>query len=205
VSLPIALQRRFLRWGIRKIKGDLTDISFDAIERILNQQACDFTTYLPNGIRANQVGQKITLSVVPPSPPLPSAFEIPLEPSEITIPQWGIEISMRMENRDALPFSFPKKTDNHDSAVFDLDKISPPIRIRGWIPGDRFVPFGMKGRHKKVHDFFMDMKIPKSKRDRIPLLVCPQGILWVMGYRTDESFRVTEGTRNILRMDMRIV
>ncbi|MEK7286918.1 MAG: tRNA lysidine(34) synthetase TilS [Nitrospirota bacterium] len=210
LSLPLTLRRRVVRWGIQKVRGDLTGISFEAIERVLRrvfEQPESFILSLPRGIRISQQKTALTFFVERPVrvEPLQKtaslAFEIPLASFENAIPQWGLEISTRVESRNA-PLSF---ISNKDEAVFDLDQISSPVIIRQWVHGDRFVPFGMAGWHKKVHDFFIDLKIPKSKRNQVPLLVCPQGIIWVMGYRTDERFRVTDATKRLLWVKMRIV
>jgi tRNA(Ile)-lysidine synthase len=198
MSQPLALQRRLLRWGVRKIQGDLTGIAFDTIETILNRLSKNFTLTLPHGILARKAENQLTLSVALPLAIPPEAIEISLDVSKMVIPQWGIEISIRVSDQG-------KPEASPSAAVFDRDQISSPVVIRRWREGDRFVPFGMKGRHKKVHDFFIDMKIPKSKRDKIPLLVCPEGIIWVMGFRTDERFQLTEQTKRFLHVDMRIV
>ncbi len=52
---------------------------------------------------------------------------------------------------------------------FDYDKIIGPIILRYRKDGDRFMPLGMTG-NKKIKDLFMDLKIPKSKRNEIPLI-----------------------------------
>lgn len=82
---------------------------------------------------------------------------------------------------------------------FDMDKINGNLRLRNRKNGDRFVPFGMKGS-KKIKDYFIDEKIPKDLRDKIPLIVDKESILWVIGYRTDEKYRITDKTRHILKI-----
>jgi tRNA(Ile)-lysidine synthase len=82
--------------------------------------------------------------------------------------------------------------------LFDADRYSEPLIIRSWQAGDRFSPQGMKGRNKKLQDFFTDGKIARYQRDMIPLLVAPEGILWVVGMRQDERFVVSSGTSRCL-------
>ena len=84
------------------------------------------------------------------------------------------------------------------SASFDFGKLTFPLHIRYWQHGDTFVPFGMKGM-KKLSDFFIDRKIPKAKKNRIPLLCNGNGdILWVIGLRSDDRYKVTQDTKRIL-------
>lgn len=83
-------------------------------------------------------------------------------------------------------------------AVFDADRCSGPLVVRSWRAGDRFVPQGMKGNSKKLQDFFTDRKVPRQRREALPLLVAPEGILWVVGMRQDERFAVRSETVNCL-------
>jgi tRNA(Ile)-lysidine synthase len=83
-------------------------------------------------------------------------------------------------------------------ALFDADRFSEPLLIRAWQAGDRFSPHGMKGKSKKLQDFFTDRKIARHERGKIPLLVAPEGILWVVGMRQDERFIVRGGTTRCL-------
>jgi len=83
-------------------------------------------------------------------------------------------------------------------ALFDADRCSEPFLIRSWQAGDRFSPRGMKGKSQKLQDFFTDRKIARCRREEIPLLVAPEGILWVVGMRQDERFAVRRGTTNCL-------
>jgi tRNA(Ile)-lysidine synthase len=85
-----------------------------------------------------------------------------------------------------------------ERVLFDADRFSEPLQVRPWQPGDRFFPQGMKGKSKKLQDFFTDRKIARHRRENIPLLVAPEGILWVVGMRQDERFIVTENTTSCL-------
>ncbi len=80
---------------------------------------------------------------------------------------------------------------------FDYDMMSNCLHVRNRRDGDRFNPIGMKGR-KKLKDFFIDEKIPKEKRDLIPLIVNGEDIIWILGYRISNKYKVTEKTKNII-------
>lgn len=96
---------------------------------------------------------------------------------------------------------FNEKRDTY-TRYFDLDKIQGNIAIRNRRPGDRFIPFGMSGT-KKLKDYFIDEKISKDLRDKIPLIVDENYILWVIGYRTDERYKISDETRKILKISYR--
>jgi tRNA(Ile)-lysidine synthase len=87
-------------------------------------------------------------------------------------------------------------------AYLDAKKASFPLCIRNPRRGDSFQPLGMSG-HKKLSDFFIDRKIPRSERKRIPLVVKDETIVWVAGHQIDNEFRVTEKTDKILRIEIR--
>ena len=83
----------------------------------------------------------------------------------------------------------------------DFDKIEGPLIIRNRMKGDKFIPLGMTGK-KKLKDFFIDEKIPRDKRDKIPVVQCSKGIIWVAGYRMSEEYKTDKYTKKTLIMEM---
>lgn len=81
----------------------------------------------------------------------------------------------------------------------DADKIEYPLVLRHWKPGDAFYPYGMKGK-KKLSDFFVDSKLNRIEKDNCWLLISGNEIIWVIGYRTDDRFKVDERTKKILEI-----
>ncbi len=84
-------------------------------------------------------------------------------------------------------------------ASFDKSNLKFPLVIRNWKKGDYFYPFGMKGR-KKLSDFFTDHKIPLPDKKKIWIMESGGEIAWIIGMRTDDRFKVTPSTRNILQI-----
>ena len=88
--------------------------------------------------------------------------------------------------------------DPNKEAFLDLDKTGFSIKARYFRPGDRFRPLGMVG-NKKLKSLFIDSKIPKSIRHRIPILTnAKDDIIWVYGQRIAHFCRVTGKTKKIL-------
>lgn len=79
----------------------------------------------------------------------------------------------------------------------DADKIRFPLLLRRWEEGDWFIPFGMKGK-KKLSDFFTDRKLNIKEKEEAWLLVSGEDIVWVVGERGDNRFRVTPNTRQVI-------
>lgn len=102
---------------------------------------------------------------------------------------------LRQEVFDYTPaFVIPR---DKETACFDADKLSGPLSLRLWQPGDTFVPFGMKGR-KKVSDYLTDRKFSLLQKERQWVLCCGGEIAWLVGERSDNRFRVDENTRRVL-------
>ena len=82
-----------------------------------------------------------------------------------------------------------------DVAQLDFDKLKFPLTLRHWRHGDRFHPLGMKGS-KLLSDFFVDQKFTEWQKRNVWLLVSADDeIFWVVGYRIDERFKVTDSTK----------
>ena len=81
--------------------------------------------------------------------------------------------------------------------MIDADTVGEHLRVRSKHDGDRFYPLGGPGV-KKLQDFFVDEKVPASRRNRTPLLVGDKGIVWVVGHRIDERVRVTGKTKRLI-------
>jgi len=96
--------------------------------------------------------------------------------------------------------SIEKIGDITDSAIYvDKDKLTYPLHLRKWETGDAFQPFGMKGK-KKLSKFFKDEKLSLIDKEKIWLLCSEKEIVWIVGIRQDDKFKVTSQTKNILKI-----
>ncbi|NOY50650.1 MAG: tRNA lysidine(34) synthetase TilS [Chlorobi bacterium] len=86
-----------------------------------------------------------------------------------------------------------------DAAYFDFDRLSFPLYLRKWHKSDRFKPFGMKGT-KLLSDFFIDNKLSVPEKEKARVLLSGGQIIWIVGMRAADSFKVTENTRYILKV-----
>ena len=85
------------------------------------------------------------------------------------------------------------------NAIFDSASIGPVIHVRTRRDGDRFQPLGMINA-KKLQDFMVDSKIPRAWRDRVPLVISPKGIAWVVGWRPSNWARAKDNNRDNLML-----
>ncbi|MBE0428454.1 MAG: tRNA lysidine(34) synthetase TilS [Thermoleophilia bacterium] len=81
--------------------------------------------------------------------------------------------------------------------TIDRDRLTGPLMVRSWLPGDRFRQLGLGGS-KSVQDLFTDEKVPRPERKRIPVVVCGDRIVWVCGLRMSEEFKVADISRRLI-------
>ena len=92
-------------------------------------------------------------------------------------------------------------TKSNKIGYFDFDKLEFPLILRKWKKGDYFMPLGMKNL-KKLSDFFIDNKLSLSDKENIWLLESYNKIIWIVGQRIDERFKITEKTRMVLKIEI---
>ena len=86
---------------------------------------------------------------------------------------------------------------SRDFACIDIDKITFPIIIRKWKEGDYFHPLGMQNR-KKLSDYFTDRKFSVIMKEKTSVLESEGKIVWIIGERLDDRFKVTQSTVRML-------
>lgn len=83
----------------------------------------------------------------------------------------------------------------------DMEKLKFPLMLRKWNNGDYFYPLGMKGK-KKLSKYFKDEKLDILSKNNVWLLLSDNKIVWVIGNRADERFKVTGNTKTILKLEL---
>ena len=213
-SLPIALQRQLLRAAVTKLAGDTRDIQashIDAARSLLNKPAGKRIS-LPHGFICQGGYDEIVIAstakqshLLPcPFPPLPGEFPLKV-PGKTVFTGWKVIASIVGERLDSSSLrGFPSTGEgtcqSNLVADFDLHEAGTEIFVRQRRPGDRFQPLGMN-MPKKLYEFMVDAKIPRSWRDCIPIVYSPQQIIWVVGWRIDDRVKVTEAGEEILRLE----
>jgi len=94
----------------------------------------------------------------------------------------------------------PDKSDPNKAAL-DRATLQFPLTLRHWLPGDRFVPYGMVGS-KKVSDFLTDLKLAIPEKENVFVLLSGTEICWVVGLRIDDRFKLVENTKEEVRFHL---
>jgi tRNA(Ile)-lysidine synthase len=200
-----ALQRQIFRQAIAKLLGDLKDIETRHIEGIMEalNKPAGRQISLPAGLIFRIEYNRCLLGFQPdelvPFPELKGDYTI-RAPGKTEIPGWQVEAEI---------FSPEAFSDNPESreawendgftGYFDHEKVGGNLKLRARRPGDSFLPLGM-GLPKKVGEFMVDARIPRAWRARIPILYTPRQIIWIAGWRIDDRVKITEETRQVLRI-----
>jgi tRNA(Ile)-lysidine synthase len=101
-----------------------------------------------------------------------------------------------------IPMAEHKTTGNPGIASLDLDKLKFPLIVRRWEQGDRFIPLGME-QSKKISDFLIDNKVELSEKEKTCVVESGDHIVWIVGHRISNLFRVTENTRQVYQLSIK--
>jgi tRNA(Ile)-lysidine synthase len=93
------------------------------------------------------------------------------------------------------------KVESKDIVFINMDKLQFPLQLRRWEKGDYFYPLGMNGK-KKLSKFFKDEKFSLVDKENTWLLCSADDIVWVLGKRLDDRFKINNNTKNIVRIDL---
>ena len=209
----IAVQRRMFRQSFFEILGNTDDLYFTHCEAILNLvegDAPNAVLALPKGLQFRRTYQHLifgrNVGSRSPCPVETESFAYPLAiPGEVFVPALKAKVTAELD--DIQSHGVLTIPDGRFEAIFDYEKLKSafaectsktfPLTVRNRRHGDRFQPHGMQGT-KKIKDFLIDAKVPRYERDRIPLLICGDEILWIVGHTTGEQFKIQSGTRQYL-------
>lgn len=198
--LPVALKRRLLRRCFWELAGSKQDLSFEQVERVYNWLETPVQGKIlewPLGIWVSFMGQYITVTRNTVQAQQANYSYTLASPGTKSLPGGLLKVEP-LSAKGIMEETL--KGSNQWQVRIDGDKVKFPLTIRNRRPGDRFYPLGLGGS-KKLKDFFIDLKVPQHLRNQIPIIISADGkIIWVVGLRLDERFKVTEDSENILSL-----
>ena len=192
-----SIQQRIIRNAILKINKSLQGISESQIALVLNMFLAFDTgkeCHLSSDVVARTSYGEFIIEKNITKKEKEYSHNINLQ-GRTNLQDLGYSFDIKVLPRDEIKIIEKSKSIKY----FDFDMVKGKLKIRNRRNGDRIMPFGMKGT-KKIKDYFIDEKIPKEERDKIPLIVDDENILWVVGYRTSEIYKVTADTKQVLEI-----
>lgn len=200
--LPKPFARRIMREGICQIKGHAKGFQKNHIDAICNLiydknkgRMETKTLHLPHGISVRTWGGNLEICKTENRENLQKDFVYFIRgPGEILIPEISAKISIvEMDIKDTPELN----TLTNSQVLMDRENIEFPLCVRTFQNGDRFHPFGAPGS-RKVKRFFTDLKLPLHMRRTVPILTSGNRIIWIAGFRMDESVRIRKKTKKVL-------
>ena len=187
-----AILRRIIRKSIEILNGEIKDISKENIDEFLTIKDLD------NGKKI--IIDKLVLRKTYDSYILENMNRREKFEEVISLPENG-QINFDGLNIKTSIINTNKYEKSKNIGYFDYDKLAFPLKVRTRRNGDRFIPLGHKSE-KKLKDFFIDQKIDREKRDRFPLILSDDKIVWITSLRISDEFKVTESTKKILKIEV---
>lgn len=164
------------------------------IEKMISSRRPNLRVDLPSGVKAKKVYGNLILTTRPTPQVTRETQEIHDGMNHIA----HLNIDVVVKRLKKTPRAFPK---DRFIAYFDADKCSD-LTVRTFRPGDRVRPLGIK-QPVKLKDFFISRKIPLEDRSHVPLLVSGSEIIWIVGHRIDENYKLENTTRNVLKVTVK--
>ena len=197
-AAPLAMQRRLLRYAIDRLPFSGDRASFRDVETLLR--------FVVSGI---SVGRRLTLAgqliaeqhndivLLWQARALPSPSLSVILPVPGTLSLCGLAATLTAK-------TVARRQDGQGRSesrvvLLDFDAVTSPLSLRFPRPGDRFRPLGAAGS-QKLQDFFVNKRVPRAMRPYVPLVLAGPEILWVVGYRIAEPFKVRPETRRVLKL-----
>ena len=190
-SLSYPYQARILRFAIEDLNGSTKDFSKQNIDDFIN------LTNLSNGKKIIKDDLELSKSY--------KSYDLRKTRSESSSDE-KIYLSLGEEksfNGYRISADLVDKAKDKAKTIgyFDYDKLNFPLEIRTRKNGDKFKPLGF-GHSKKLKDFFIDEKIDRKDRNKIPLLFINNKLTWIVGKRRSEDFKVKYEDTNILMVSV---
>lgn len=193
-ELHIAIKRRLARIAVEKIANTLNGFEFKHFESVteLLNKSTGAAVMLPHGLKAYVSYDKVILAKNIEKADKKCYYKLKYDCGN-TISTVNGELSI--ERRKICEIN--GITRERDRIYIDESKIKQGLVLRRREPGDMFSPIGMKGS-KKLKDYFIDEKIPREKRDEIELVADGSEIVWIVGGRISEKYKITDGTKDVI-------
>jgi tRNA(Ile)-lysidine synthetase-like protein len=195
-SLPAALVRRILRQALSAGAGNLTDVTFEHIEAVrglLEEGKSGKSLHLPGGTIVRREFHRLVFTRSGEEI-AEFSYDLPI-PGCVRVPELGR--SFRAECIDA---GREEALNQAVERVFvDGDGLGACVKIRNWKPGDYYRPAGWPAG--KVKKLFQKARIPRSQRNRWPILASESDVIWVTSFPVSREFVPSPGTKKIVAFE----
>lgn len=205
-KLPIPVQTLIVDRAMKELQGRMPQLTFEHYMDIISLCADDGqprTLMLPKGVEATR--ESYVLKLYRPQPqekPFKFGVQKIKVPGRTLIKKLNLSIEAELLEGKVVGLADYVESKDASEEIIDCDRVEGGLFVRMRKIGDQFRPLGSQGS-TKLKKFFIDTKIPKQLRDRVPILSDDKKIICVVGYRIGDDVKVTEATRRILKLRFR--
>ncbi len=199
-ELPLALRCHVLRLALEQVAGTADAITrqhVESIDALARSGRAGRRWQLPHALRVEVAGNRLQFKRADLMVEAPASVELPV-PGSAIFGSWQITAS-GAQALDAVLLAQIRKPGSQFEAWCDYTAIGEPLVVRARLQGDRLRPLGLGGS-RKLQDVFVDRKVPRTERDRIPIVTGPHGIVWVPGCALDQHAAVAADTAQVVRI-----
>ncbi len=196
LALHEALRRHLVLWLLGEVTGSRRDITAGHVAQVMALMTArvGMRICLPRGVTAEKTYGTVMLSAK--QAPARSLPDQPLAIPGETRTEDGLVFSAEILGISDISEKIPRKS---YTKWFDYDKIKTVVHLRGRQTGD-YLETDARGGHQTLKKYLINEKVPAAQRDGLWLLADDHHILWVVGYRISEAYKVTAHTRRILQV-----
>lgn len=187
------IQSRIIRMAIESHMGNLKDISYQNINDVLALAYKQSGKSINIGRKSIAIREHENIRFINQENPLKYSYNLEFGSNRIVECNKKVEITL-LNNGE-----IKQRYENTYTKNIDYDKISGNLQIRNRQAGDKIL---FKNGSKKLKDFFIDEKIPKTCRDDVILIADQSNIIWIVGYRLSEAYYITDQTKHVLQIQV---
>lgn len=193
----ISILTRIIRQALLKKSGNLINFEkihiYDIIK--IQKQTTGSLLTLPNRINAINNYGNIEIVCANEKEDEFDDFIYKLQIGENHIEKLDMDISLKLVKKEEILDFNPGRLTKY----FSYDRINGDIVLRNKRNGDKIIPLGMSG-NKKLKNIFIDLKLPREKRNKVPIITFDGEIAWIIGYKMSDIFKIDENTNNIIEI-----
>lgn len=181
---------------VRGSAGGITYAHIEALRRFAAEAQSGKIQTLPGGAFARK---EFSWLVLAPDAGLPAGqdYAYPVTvPGELPVGELGSIFYFKILNRDEAPRAYTLSK----PVGLDPQKLTGELVLRNWRAGDSFCPAGSR-RARKLKELFRQRKIPQLRRNRWPVLLCANRIVWVRGFPPGREAAATDQTARMLTVE----